>query len=93
MQILEELYLGGISPGERIGKHNRQYEKALENTIKVGDALTASLTPEQKELFENYMDAQREVNVLTDCDTFIYGFKLGAKIMMDVLTDGKMKEI
>ena len=93
MQVLEELYLGGINLGERIGNHNRQYEKALENTIKVGDALTASLTPEQKELFENYMDAQREVNVLTDCDTFIYGFKLGAKIMMDVLTDGKMKEI
>jgi len=93
MQVLEELYLGGICPGERIGKRNRQYDKALEKTIKVGDALTASLTPEQKELFENYMDAQREVNVLTDCDTFIYGFKLGAKIMMDVLTDGKMKEI
>ena len=93
MQILEELYLGGIRPGERIGKRNRQYEKALENTIKVGDALTASLTPEQKELFENYMDAQREVNVLTDCDTFIYSFKLGAKIMMDILTEGQMKEI
>ena len=93
MQVLEELYLGGIRPGEHIGKRNRQYEKALENTIKVGDALTASLTPEQKELFENYMDAQREVNVLTDCDMFIYGFKLGAKIMMDILTEGRMKEI
>ena len=93
MQVLEELYLGGIRPGERMGKRNRQYDKALEETIKVGDALTASLTPEQKKLFENYMDAQREVNVLTDCDTFIYGFKLGAKIMLDLLTDGKMKEI
>ena len=93
MQVLEELYLGGIRPGERIGKRNRQYDKALEDTIKAGDSLTASLTPEQRDLFENYMDAQREVNVLTDCETFIYGFKLGAKIMMDVLTDGKMKEI
>lgn len=93
MQVLEELYLGDISPGERIGKRNRQYEKALENTIKVGDALTASLTPQQKELFENDMDAQREVSVLTDCDTFIYSFKLGIKIMLGVLTDGQMKEI
>ena len=55
--------------------------------------MTASLTPEQKEFFENYRDAQREINVLTDCETFICGFKLGTKIMMDVLTDGKMKEI
>jgi hypothetical protein len=39
------------------------------------------------------MSAQREVNVLTDCETFIYAFRLGAKIMMDVLTEGNMREI
>lgn len=93
MLILEELYVGGVRPGERMSKRNEQYDKALEDTIKAGDALTVLLTPAQKELFENYMDAQREVNVLTDCDTFIYGFKLGAKIMLDTLMDGKMKEI
>ena len=48
---------------------------------------------QQKEQFEAYMTAQREVNVLTDCETFIYAFRLGAKIMMDVLTEGKMKEL
>lgn len=93
MQALEELYLGSNQPGERMVKRNGQYDKALADTTKAGDELTASLTPEQKDLFENYMTAQREVNVLSDCETFMYGFKLGAKIMMDVLTDGKMKEI
>ena len=39
------------------------------------------------------MTAQREVTVPTDCETFCYAFKLGAKIMLDVLTDGPMKEI
>ena len=39
------------------------------------------------------MTAQREVNVLTDCETFIYSFRLAAKIMIDVLTDGQMREI
>jgi hypothetical protein len=39
------------------------------------------------------MNAQREVNVLADCETFCYAFKLGAKIMLDVLTEGEMKEI
>ena len=32
-------------------------------------------------------------NVLTDCETFIYSFRLAAKIMIDVLTDGQMREI
>lgn len=93
MQILEELYLGTIHPGERMFKRNSQYVKALDEMVKAGDALTTTLTPEQKAFFEDYMDAQREVNVLTDCETFMYGFKVGAKIMMDVLTEGQMKEI
>ena len=67
--------------------------KALDETVKAGDALTASLSDEQKEFFEDYMTAQREVNILTDCETFCYGFKVGAKIMLDILTEGQMREI
>ena len=44
-------------------------------------------------MFEDYMTAQREVNVLTDCETFIYAFRLATKIMIDVLTNGQMREI
>jgi hypothetical protein len=65
----------------------------LNEVVKAGDALLGTLTEKQKEQFEAYMTAQREVNVLTDCETFIYAFRLGAKIMMDVLTEGKMKEL
>ena len=93
MQILEDLYLGDVRPNERFFKRNSQYAKALDEVVKVGDALTASLNEKEKKLFEDYMDAQREVTVLTDCETFCYAFKLGAKIMLDVLTDGQMKEI
>ncbi len=46
--------------------------KALDELVKAGDALTDTLTEKQKEVFEDYMTAQREVNVLTDCETFIY---------------------
>ena len=75
------------------GAGNSQYAKALDDLVKAGDALTDTLTEKQKEMFESYMTAQREVNVLTDCETFIYSFRLAAKIMVDVLTEGKMKEI
>ena len=93
MQVLEDLYLGDVRPSDRSFKRNSQYAKALDEVVKAGDALTNGLTEEQKELFEDYMTAQREVNVLTDCETFCMAFKLGAKIMMDVLTDGQMREI
>ena len=93
MLILEDLYLGDVRPGERGFKRNSQYAKALDDLVKAGDALTDTLTEKQKEMFEDYMTAQREVNVLTDCETFIYAFRLAAKIMIDVLTNGTMKEI
>ena len=93
MLILEDLYLGDIRPGERSFKRNSQYAKALGKVVKAGDALTDTLTEKQKEMFEDYMTAQREVNVLTDCETFCLAFKLGAMIMLDVLTEGQMREI
>ena len=93
MQILEDLYIGNVRPGERMFKRNSQYAKALDETVKAGDTLTASLSEEQKAYFEDYMTAQREVNILTDCETFCYAFKIGARIMLDVLTEGQMREI
>lgn len=93
MLILEDLYLGDIRSGERSFKRNTQYVRALDDLVKAGDALTDTLTEKQKETFEDYMTAQREVNVLTDCETFIYAFRLASKMMIDVLTDGQMKEI
>ena len=93
MQILEDFYLSAVNPSERSFKRNSQYAKALDEVVKAGDALTESLTEEQKELFEDYMTAQREVNILTDCDTYCLAFKTGAKIMMDILTESQLREI
>ena len=73
-------------------KKGSQYTEALNNVVKAGDAFIGSLTEKQKEQFEAYLTAQREVNV-TDCETFCYAFWLGAKIMMDVLTDSTMKKV
>ena len=93
MLILEDIYLSDVRPSERSFKRNTQYAKALDDLVKAGDALTDTLTEKQKEMFEDYMTAQREVNVLTDCETFIYAFRLAAKIMTDVLAEGQLREI
>ena len=70
MLILEDLYLGDVRPSERSFKRNSQYAKALDELVKAGDALTDTLTEKQREMFEEYMTAQREVNILTDCEIF-----------------------
>ncbi|MBR3185888.1 MAG: hypothetical protein IKF48_07085 [Oscillospiraceae bacterium] len=93
MHILEELYVGNVRPGERSFKRNSQYSWALDAAVKASDALTDTLNEEQRKLFDAYMEAQREVSILTDCETFIYSFRLGAKIALDVLENGEMNEI
>ena len=49
--------------------------------------MSKSLTAEQKKLFEEYMNAQRELNILTDCETFIYALKLEAKHIRTLWVD------
>ena len=93
MLILKDLYLGDVRPSERYFQKNSQYAEALDELVKVGDMLTDKLNEEEKKLFEDFMDAQREVNVLTDCETFIYSLRLASRIMIDVLTEGQMRKI
>ena len=80
MQVLEDLYLGDIHPSERSFKKDSQYSEALNEVVKAGNALLDTLTEKQKEQFEAYMTAQHEVNVLTDCESFIYVYMLSAAV-------------
>ena len=57
------------------------------------EKLDATLSEEQKSLLDEYRNAQQDLMVITDCETFIHGFQIGAKIMLDVLTEGEVKEL
>lgn len=57
------------------------------------EKLDATLSEEQKSLLDEYRNAQQDLMVITDCETFICGFQIGAKIMLDVLTEGEVKEL
>ena len=87
MLILEDLYLGDVRPSERSFRRDSQQAKAPDDLVKAVDTLTDTLTEKKKERFEDYMTAQREVNVLTDCETFIYAFRFGSQDR-DRRTDG-----
>ena len=93
MHILEELYVGSIRPGERTFKQNSQYGRAIKALNEREEKLDAALSKEQKSLLDDYRDAQQDLMVITDCETFVRGFQIGAKIMLDVLTEGEVKEL
>lgn len=92
MYVLEELWSDKVNLHEK-GFPNKQYARAIERLADGGEKLLGTLDDEQRKLFEEYVDDQREVSVISDCASFVDGFKLGAKIMLDVLTEGEMKEL
>ena len=45
------------------------------------------MTDEQKELFEQYSDCVQEHDTITDCLIFQNSFKLGARMMLEVMEE------
>ena len=87
MRILEEFWYGNIEPTEYDTTSCREYKKLLELICKNEEKLKATMTDEQKELFEKYSDCVREHQTNTDCLIFQNGFKLGARMMLEVMEE------
>jgi hypothetical protein len=61
--------------------------RILELICRNEEKLKATMTDEQKELFEKYTDCVREHQTNTDCLIFQNGFKLGARMMLEVMEE------
>ncbi len=85
MYILEDLWSGNVQPYEQSFRQGDEYAQALRQTIEAETELDAVLSEDGKKAFQKYQAAQREVMVITDCQTFSKGFRMGAKIMLDIL--------
>ena len=82
--ILEEFAYGNIDPsvGSIIrGSHYDKTMKALvENENKLSDGLDGDLV----EVFKRYSDLQLEATQISNVDKFIYGYRLGVLMTMEV---------
>jgi hypothetical protein len=93
MFILEDLWSGNEVPYERQVKHGKQYAQICQTLSTEEDELLKTFTPEQRQLYDELGKHQMFFSAFIDCETFIHAFKLGAKIMLDVLSDGEMREV
>lgn len=85
MRILEEFWYGNIEPTEYDTSSCKEYKKLLELICRNEEKLQATMTDEQKDLFEKYADCVREYQTITDCLIFQNSFKLGARMMLEVM--------
>lgn len=81
--IIEDFYYGNIEPQEINSELTPRLKKKLSNLSEKEEQLTARLTGEDKELFQNYVSAYIEFSTTSNADSFISGFRLGAKFTYD----------
>ena len=85
MNILEEFWYGNIEPAEYDISSGKEL---LQLIIRNEDKLVATMTEEQKELFTKYADCVREYQVMAECLLFQNSFRLGGRMMLEVMRGG-----
>ena len=81
--FLEELYYGNLDPQARGYRKDSNILKVSENINELEEKLTERLQSEDKTLFLDFCNAYGELMGETGLDSFIVGFRLGAKMIFD----------
>ena len=87
MRILEEFWYGNIGPMEYGPFSNEEYKELLRLITKNEEKLQATLSDEQKELFSKYTDCVQEFQTISECLLFQNSFRLGARMMLEVMEE------
>lgn len=90
MNILEQLWLDKIPFYQRKPLETKEALRLKKQISEDREKLAQMLSPEATEQFEKLMDNEGELSSLTECDTFIYGFRLGAKIMLEIINTDEL---
>ncbi len=89
MHALKELWRGNIAPVERSVRPESDYKKVSLEVCKQMDRFLETLTPEEKKQLEDINDLRSDMSLLAEEDAFIRGFRLGARIIMEVVGEYK----
>ena len=87
MKLLEELWYGNIEPTEFDANAGKDYKEAIRLITRNEEKLQATMTDEQKELFSRYTNCVREYQTMAECLLFQNSFRLGARIMLEVMVE------
>ena len=87
MNTIQDLYYGRISPYEMSISTAPEYQKLKALADKNEDLLRESLSNEEKELLDKLTENITDISSISERDMFIAGFRLGMKLMIDVMKD------
>ena len=84
--ILEELWYGNVCPNEGCREVTKETKELMKYIAEHHDNLHATLSEKQKETLEKFDDCYSELTDINERDIFVYAFRLGARMMLEVMT-------
>ena len=87
--ILEELWYGNICPETDSRTTTPEMKQLMKYMAQHHDNLMETMTDEQKDIFERFDDCWGEYASLAEKSIFVYAFKLGMRLAIEVLNECK----
>lgn len=87
--FIEDFYYGNIEPQECTTELMAKVKKSLSDLAGKEEQLTSILTDKEKELFLSYVKTYTNFSSLCNADSFIAGFRLGARFTYDTFIEKK----
>ena len=85
--FIEEFYYGNIEPQECTTELKPKVMKCLNELAQKEKYLMDTLTDDDKELFTDYVDTYIKFLSICNADSFITGFRLGARFTYDTFVE------
>ena len=87
--ILEELFYGNVCPNTDCRSKDKETKELMGYIADHHSALNETLTDKQKEIFEKFNDCYDELTDINEREIFVYAFRLGMRIAIEVLLHGQ----
>ena len=81
--FIEDFYYGNIEPQESCSELKTELKRKLSILAQIEEQLISKLTEEEKALFMKYVSHSNDLICTSNADSFIAGFRLGAKFTCD----------
>ena len=85
MTVLNELWYGNISPNSDCRTATKETKELIGYIATHHDNLSSTLDEKQKDILQRFDDCWSELSEINEREIFTYAFRLGARIMLEVL--------
>ena len=85
MDTIRELYYSNVHSFERDIEKDSESDRLAKLVFRHDAALKATMNENELELFGKFKDAVTELNCLNECESFVNGFRLGVRLIVEAL--------